>query len=200
MTGDSNSQSDWQTRDQEAGAVFLIGVITGLLLFSLFVDDRITSSWGDWLGQGSAMILGIVVAAAVLPLIVSRNGKSLTMAPYHMKGAVNGILLIASVLWRGSHVRPGVSYFTYQQYIRAESMSDRKTESASYKNRFARAFVGALGGTVIAEIARQMVQVDHVSLVRLVGLIVCSLVAGGMIGFEIANHRSGSASNGEPTD
>ena len=58
-------------------------------------------------------------------------------------------------------------------------MSDRKTEAASYKNRFARAFIGALGGFVIAEIARQMVQVDQVSLVRLVGLIACSLVVGG---------------------
>ena len=74
-------------------------------------------------------------------------------------------------------------------------MSDRKTESASYKKRFAHAFVGALGGIVIAEMARHMVQVDQVSLVRLVGLIVCSLTVGGMIGFEIANHRSRSESN-----
>ena len=97
MTDDSTSQSDWQTRDQVAGAVFLIGVITGLLLFTLVLDDRITSTWGDWLGQGSAMILGVVVAATVLHLIMSRNGQSLTVAPHQIKGAVNGILLIASV-------------------------------------------------------------------------------------------------------
>lgn len=97
MTDDSNRQSDWQTRDQVAGAVFLIGVITGLLLFTLVLDDRITSSWGDWLGQGSAMILGVVVAGMVLHLIMSRNGQSLTVSPHHIKGSVNGILLIASV-------------------------------------------------------------------------------------------------------
>lgn len=98
--------------------------------------------------------------------------------------------------WRRvSRIRPGANDFTYQQIIRAERMIDRKTESASYKNRFAFAFVGALGGFTVADIARRMVQVDQVSLVRLVGLIVCSLIVGGMIGFEIANRRSRSESS-----
>ncbi len=73
-------------------------------------------------------------------------------------------------------------------------MIERETESATYKNRFALAFGGAFGGAIIAEIARHMVQVDQVSLVRLVGLIVCSLIVGGMIGIEIAKRRSRSES------
>lgn len=97
MIDNSKNQSDWKTQDQVAGTAFLIGVIAGLLLFTLFLDDRITSSWGDWLGQGLAMILGVVVAAAVLFLIMSTKPKSLTMLRDAIKGAANGILLIASV-------------------------------------------------------------------------------------------------------
>ena len=93
MTDDAKHHFDWQTQDKVAGIAFLIGVIAGLFLFALFLDDRITSSWGDWLGQGFAMILGVVTAAAVLIPVMSAKPKSLSV----LRGAANGILLIASV-------------------------------------------------------------------------------------------------------
>lgn len=74
-------------------------------------------------------------------------------------------------------------------------MNDTQKEATSYKKRWALSFGGAIGGMVIGELARQMVQVGQVSLVRLVALILCSLVVGGMIGFEIASRRLRAASD-----
>ena len=93
MSHHSENQSERETQDRVAGVAFLIGVIAGLILFSLFVDDRITSFWGDWIGQGLAMIVGVVVAAAcLLPIMYSKSNSTKTL-----RHAVNGILLIASV-------------------------------------------------------------------------------------------------------
>ncbi|WP_182868793.1 hypothetical protein [Stieleria mannarensis] len=93
MSHNSENQSEPETQEKVAGIAFLTGVIAGLFVFALFVDDRITASWGDWIGQGLAMIVGVVVAAACLLPIMSSKPDS-TKALRH---AVNGILLIASV-------------------------------------------------------------------------------------------------------
>lgn len=62
MSHDFGNQAEPETQDKVAGVAFLIGVIAGLIVFAQFVDDQITTSWGDWIGKGIAMILGVVVA------------------------------------------------------------------------------------------------------------------------------------------
>jgi hypothetical protein len=93
MSHNSENQSEPEAQDKVAGVAFLTGVIAGLFVFALFVDDRITTSWGDWIGQGLAMIVGVVVAAVcLLPIMSSKSSFKKTLGH-----AVNGILLIASV-------------------------------------------------------------------------------------------------------
>nr|WP_143548118.1 hypothetical protein [Rhodopirellula sp. SM50] len=93
MTDDFRNDFNWQSQDKIAGMAFLIGVIAGLIVFALCLDDRIASSWGDWVGQGVAMILGVVVAPVVLFPVMSTKPEPWTI----LRHAANGILLIASV-------------------------------------------------------------------------------------------------------
>lgn len=84
--------SDGPTQERVAGAAFLTGVIAGLIVFALFVDDRIASSWGDWVGQGLSMIGGVVVATACwIPFVSSKSSSTNTF-----RHLVFSILLIVS--------------------------------------------------------------------------------------------------------
>lgn len=93
MSHESEDQSEFQTQDQVAGAAFFIGGIASLVVFSIFLDDRITSSWGDWIGQGLALTMGIV--AGTLCLLPTMSSKPRLLRA--LRHASNGIMLIASV-------------------------------------------------------------------------------------------------------
>ncbi|WP_250929959.1 hypothetical protein [Aporhodopirellula aestuarii] len=59
--------------------------------------------------------------------------------------------------------------------------------------RFAESFTGAILGVIIGEMARQMVQYDHVPLWRVLILITAALVGGFAIAFSLRSSKQDSS-------
>ena len=56
MSHNTENQSEPETQEKLAGVAFFIGVMAGLFVFALLVDDQITTPWGEWIGQGLSML------------------------------------------------------------------------------------------------------------------------------------------------
>lgn len=60
------------------------------------------------------------------------------------------------------------------------------TRQTTYSQRFTDSFIGAIVGLVISETARQLVQYDNASMLRVFILVISSLAGGGLVAFSFS--------------